>query len=55
MQDYTAILEERHQAARDPYQRRLRAILLQTTGPDYSMGMIMWLETAHPDLYRDIT
>jgi hypothetical protein len=39
----------------DPYQARLRAVLEQTVEPDYSMGMIPWLEAAAPDLYRDIT
>lgn len=55
MQDYSGILNDRQQTARDPYQACLRAVLLQTTGPDYPLGVVPWLESAYPDLYHEIT
>jgi hypothetical protein len=55
VQDYSLLLKRREQAADEPYRTCLRAVLKQTSEPDYPMGMIPWLESAEPGLYRDIT
>jgi hypothetical protein len=44
-----------HLPIADPYAERMRAALLKISHTDYPAGMIVWLETAHPDLYTDLT
>jgi hypothetical protein len=39
---------------RDPYAERMSAALRQIAGPGYPQGMILWLETAYPDLYAEL-
>jgi hypothetical protein len=39
----------------DPYADRMDAMLRQIALPTYPEGMILWLETAHPDLYEELT
>jgi hypothetical protein len=39
----------------DPYAVRMKACLRQINASDYPEGMIIWLDTARPDLYTDLT
>jgi hypothetical protein len=39
----------------DPYAYRMKAALLQINTPCYPAGMIVWLGTARPDLYIELT
>lgn len=55
MRPGTEITGEEKEIAVDPYQQRLREVLLQTAKPDYPAGMVHWLETGNPRLYEEIT
>ena len=39
----------------DPYAERARAALREINSRDYPAGMILWLETAYPQLYEELT
>lgn len=39
----------------DPYAFRMDATLRKIAQPTYPEGMILWLETAHPNLYEELT
>jgi len=39
----------------DPYTARAEAALRQLCQPDYPAGMILWLDTAYPELYAELT
>jgi len=39
----------------DPYAERMRSALEHLIASDYPPGMILWLNTAHPNLYGELT
>jgi hypothetical protein len=39
----------------DPYADRMKSALRQINAPGYPAGMMIWLGTARPDLYAELT
>jgi hypothetical protein len=39
----------------DPYAERMQAVLRKIAVPSYPPGMILWLETADPQAYAELT